>query len=685
MPSAKTKLSKENSSIVPEDFYELKVVSDPRISPGGSTIAYVQQEPDYENNSYKSAIWLVTTAGDEPQKFTIGEKQDHSPRWAPNGNKLAFVSTRNGKPQIYLIDAYGGEAVQLTRMLNGAYNPVWSPDSTKLLFLSDTNAEERQTENESKNGSAKLDAAAKKRLDEERKKKEEEKADPRVITRFIYRTGTSYLDDRQTHIYLLDLNDKERKPTRLTDGEFDYVAPAWEPDGKTLLASVRRVGDTDNNTIVDIVRLSIKGGKPQLVVRTTGGGVEAKPSPYGKHIAYVMTPEKRSSAQNSYLMVLPAKGGTPRNLTEKLDRSVNSPAWSHDSKSIYFLCADRGEQSIWNVTLVDDKIEKLVGNNRSIQALDVSNTSLLAYMLASPTTPSDIFTARSDGSQEKRLTHINKEFLAKKKVAPVEEIWYESFDGVKIHGWLFKPADFDPKKKYPLAVEIHGGPHVMWSPSERTMWHEWQTFASAGYVVFASNPRGSDGYGYKFKDAIHLNWGTEDSQDMLLGVDEVVKRGYIDTKKMVITGGSYGGFMTAWIIGHDNRFAAAFSQRGVYNLTSFYGCSDATLLIEWEFDAFPWDKPELLWKHSPIAYVKNIKTPLFIKHGDLDFRAPINTAEELYIALKKLGREVVFVRYPREGHELSRSGEPKHRVDRLTRMLDWFDSHIGRKKQKKNK
>jgi dipeptidyl aminopeptidase/acylaminoacyl peptidase len=262
-----------------------------------------------------------------------------------------------------------------------------------------------------------------------------------------------------------------------------------------------------------------------------------------------------------------------------------------------------------------------------------------------------------------------------KLVMPVEGIWYPAPDGVEIQGWLIKPPNFDPDKTYPLVVEIHGGPHAMWGPSTKSMWHEWQALAARGYVVFYCNPRGSHGYGYAFADAIHGHWGDADMPDILAGVDYVTSLGFIDSARMAVTGGSYGGFMTSWIIGHDQRFAAAVSQRGVYHLSAFFGYTDVPELIEGEFDGRPWESYEQLWQHSPLAYVEQIRTPLMIIHSEQDFRVPIPEAENLFLALRWLKREVEFVRYPREGHELSRSGEPRHRVDRLNRIIDWFDKN----------
>jgi len=277
--------------------------------------------------------------------------------------------------------------------------------------------------------------------------------------------------------------------------------------------------------------------------------------------------------------------------------------------------------------------------------------------------------------RERRLSGLNADFLERKRVQPVEELWHESDDGTEVQGWLIKPPGFRKDRKYPLAVEIHGGPHVMWSAAEATMWHEWQLLASAGYVVFFCNPRGSDGYGFAFKDAIHDDWGGPDMADILSGVDHVVKRGFVDERRLCVTGGSFGGFMTAWIVGQDRRFAAAVAQRGVYEMLSFYGTTDVSRLIEWEFDARPWEDPLKLWAAAPIAHAEKIQTPLLILHSENDFRVPIAGAEELFVALRKLGKTVKFVRFPEEGHELSRSGQPKRVVKRLEHILAWFEEH----------
>ena len=300
----------------------------------------------------------------------------------------------------------------------------------------------------------------------------------------------------------------------------------------------------------------------------------------------------------------------------------------------------------------------------------------VAFVASTDRAPWDLYIANADGSGLRRLTGVNDDWLADRQLGDVEDLWFESADGTPIQGWVVKPPDFDPEKKYPLVLSIHGGPHVMWSRHEPTMWHEWQVLAAHGYVVLACNPRGSDGYGRDFRAALLGRWGEADLPDLLAGVEAVVAQGYVDPERLVITGGSYGGFMTAWVIGHDARFKAAVAQRGVYDLASFYGTSDIPRLVEWEFASRPWEDPQLLWQYSPLAYVENMHTPLLLIHSDNDFRAPIPAAEGLFVALRRLRRTVEMVRYPRDGHELSRSGEPEHRVDRLERIVDWFERFL---------
>ena len=296
----------------------------------------------------------------------------------------------------------------------------------------------------------------------------------------------------------------------------------------------------------------------------------------------------------------------------------------------------------------------------------------LAYVVSAPDIPADLYVAGPEGEDERRCTEINAAFLSERWLSTPQEVRYTRPDGTQIQGWVMHPPGFSPQAQYPLAVEIHGGPHAMWG---NTFWHEFQVIAGRGYVVFFCNPRGSDGYGQAFRDASHARWGEADAGDILAGVTGLVKQGIIDEDRMAITGGSYGGYMTAWIIGHDKRFAAAVSQRGVYELVGFYGVTDIPLFIEAEFDAAPWEDVETLWRYSPLAYAEQIETPLLILHSDLDYRVPVSSGEQLFAALKRLKREVAFVRYPREGHELSRSGEPVHRVDRIQRIVDWFDRH----------
>lgn len=670
MPASKAK--KTLKPILAEDFYELTFAFDPQVSPDGKRVAYVARTVAPGGKCYQNAVWVCDQDG--ARQFTAGEKQDHSPRWAPDGKHLAFVSTRSGTPQLWLIPVNGGEARPLTHLPGGATNPVWSPDGGRILFVSRLNEEERAYEDKHGICNQPLSPEAQEKFERQRKKQEQEKADPRQITRTIYRAGTEFFDDRHAHLYVLDVDSSA--VTRLTREPFDHINPAWSPNGKFVYCAAKRTVETDDSLVHDLLRIPSDGGRPKRLLQATAWALTPLPSPDGKYIAYLEMPQERASGKNAHLMVTPVTGRGPRRLAASLDADFLQVAWSRDGKTVLFTSGQRGTVGLYAVSLKSDRVRQILSGRRMVRAFSVATQAdRLAFVASTPACPCDLFACDGRGNKEVRLTRMNDEYLNTHRVQPIEEIWYKSKDGTHVQGWVIKPPGFRADRKYPLALEIHGGPHVMWSDSETTMWHEWQMLASAGYVVFFCNPRGSDGYGEVFKDAIHQDWGTYPTQDILSGVDRLLRRGYIDPKRLCVTGGSYGGYMTAWLIGHDERFAAAVSQRGVYDLLSFYGTTDVPRLIEWEFDATPWEDPMRLWEASPLAYVERIHTPLLILHSERDFRAPIPTAEGLYMALRKLGRTVKFVRFPDEGHELSRSGQPKRVVSRLTHLLDWFNEH----------
>ncbi len=659
---------KNHSPLTPKDFFEIDTVGDAQISPDGGQIACVRLSVDRAENGYRSAIWL--SDGTTIKQFTTGTHRDSAPRWSPDGRMLAFVSTREGKPQIFVIPVDGGEARQLTRMENGAAAPAWSPDGTRIAFNSPVDADERAFED---SGAAPPDDRdERKAWKEERERERDKLADPRLIARFPYRAGTEFLGDRYPHIYVIGLD--EKKPHRVTDGDRVWGAPVWAGDAAILTTVNRDPAGLGHEFPSDVVRIPLRAGEivePEVIVSAPGTHTHPRPSPDGAWIAYLTSPEQRISAQNTDIALIPAAGGEPRVLTGALDANINNFKWAADGQSLYFSYGWWGSAGVHRVSL-DGDAAQVIGGARVVTGFDLGGERL-AYTVTAPDIPGDLYLADPDGQNEQRLTEVNAEFLSTRWLSMPEEVRYTRPDGMRVQGWTMLPPGFDPQKKYPLAVEIHGGPHAMWG---NTFWHEFQCLAGAGYVVFFCNPRGSDGYGLAFRDSIHARWGEEDAGDILAGVDGLIKRGIADPERLAITGGSYGGFMTAWIIGHDRRFKAAVGQRGVYNLVSFYGVTDIPLFVEDEFDATPWGDVDALWQHSPLAYVEQIETPLLILHSERDFRVPISDGEQLYAALKRLGREVAFLRYPREGHELSRSGEPEHRVDRITRIIGWFDRHI---------
>ena len=662
-----------------EDLYAFKFVEDPQLSPDGRRLAFVRADVDRLGNSYTRHIWLITLDEPDaaPRQFTAGGRSEHSPRWSPDGRQLAFVSDRGDKPQIYLISTAGGEARPLTALPNGASQPVWSPDGRHLAFAARLNAEERAREDAADQPAPPADALEARHRKERAAEADKLKADPRVITGLPYRTGTDYLDDRRTHLYVIAATDPAGPARRVTDGDLDFgdrSSFAWTADGAALILTLPRDPQHNPWDYHGVARVPVAGRSRRPHRFLTAPGFEyADPqvSPDGRWIAAVRKPDEGSWGQITRLAILPAEGGPARELTFELDRSIDHLHWSPDSRWVYFLVQDRGDAHLYRAEAAGGAIEPVLTGRRLVTGYSLAAGGQIAFTANTAARPGDVY-LRAEG-RERRLTRFTDALLAARQVAAIETVWHRAPDGRRIQGWLLKPPGLRRGEQCPLVVSVHGGPWVMWGPAMPAMWFEWQLQAARGYAVYFCNPRGSEGYGEEHSLLIRNDWGEHVLQDILSGVDAVVARGFVDPRRLALTGGSYGGYMTAWIVGHDQRFACAWAQRGLYNLISFFGTSDIPQLVEREFEAFGFDNLEKLWEQSPLAYVRRIRTPLAIEHQDNDWRCPPSESEQLYAALRRLKREVVLIRYPREGHEMSRSGEPRHRVDRLDRMVAWFD------------
>jgi dipeptidyl aminopeptidase/acylaminoacyl peptidase len=682
------------SRFTSDDLYQLGWLEDPRFSPDGRFVAYVRVTVDRSANRYRRTIWLAPTDGGPPRRFTAGTHSDIAPRWSPDGRCLAFLSTRDGDAyQLYLIAIDGGEARQVLALPHGISAPAWSPDGRRIAFLAKVNAEERAREDRGAQEPEPKDEWERKQAKERRDHQEALRFDPRVITRLPYRSGTEFFDDRRNHIYVIDVPDEEAeeppRPRRLTDGDLHYGPPVWLPDGSAILTTATRDPEADALfAYYDVFRVPVPDHGRGEAQRLTAPGFsyyDPRPSPDGRLIALLRRPDDRPLAAGARIAVLPATGGDLRDLTAESDRDVEEFRWLPDGNGLLFSAGWHGEQPIYHVPLepaagelgdARKQAPRLAcpASGRIVSAFDVGPDGSVAFVAGSAANPCELFLRRPDG-RETQVTAINVPLLSHRHVVPIEEITYTAPDGHTVQGWLLRPPDFDPARTYPLAVFIHGGPHTMWGPGFRTMWHEWQVAAARGYIVFFCNPRGSDGYGEAWRDAIHANWGVADAPDIHAGIDAVIARGNIDPQRIAVTGGSYGGYMTVWLIAHSDRFACAVAARGVYNLLSEHSTSDAHELIEFEFDGYPWEMQAKLWQHSPLAHAHKITTPLRILHSELDYRVPISEAEQLFAILRRRKQVVEFVRYPREGHELTRSGEPRHRADHMERTLEWFDRY----------
>ena len=720
--------SAESALITAADLLKLKQIEAPALSSDGRWVAYavrsIEPKPDAKDDwIYQSHLWLAATDGTtSPRQLTFGTASDSAPAWNPAGDRIAFVrAVEKEKPQLRLLPLAGGEAQPLTKLDSGATAPRWSPDGTKLLFMSSlTYAQVRaalekagadakprwnsekpgRTANDTKiyelkkksGAGAKPDAEsptvalaqADGSLQDRREwlAKNESDGNPRVLDRLNFQDEHD-INPEQTfdHLFVQELRDGA-EPKDLTLGYTSFRGGEWTPDGKSVLCSGPRNLDEnpDRNESTDLYVADAAGGGVKLFLDLKGYSTASPmPSPDGRLVALTATLGDAFGFAQSVVAVMSASGGEPRLLTEKLDRSAGNLKWSDDSASVYFVAATDGGFPLYRVNAQIGASERLSPSlDTGVRSYDLARDTLV-QVLTTPADPGELHAGPLDAKTTKPLTTHNSAWLAGKKLSAYEPHTLANRDGHDVQFWTMKPAAFDAAKKYPLLLEIHGGPSAMWGPGEDSMWFEFQYFAAQGYAIVFSNPRGSGGYGYEFQHANYQNWGVGPAGDILAAADIAAKEPYIDPKRQVVTGGSYGGYMTARIVGHDHRFAAAVAQRGVYDLSTFFGEGNAWRLVPRAFGGYPW-QPEIrrvLDRESPLTYVANITTPLLLQHGDNDRRTGFVQSEMLLRSLKVLGRDVEEVRYPRATHELSRSGEPKQRLDTLVRYEEFFRRYIG--------
>ena len=660
--------------ITAEDLYRIQSPTNPRLSPDGEHVIFSLQRIDQVTQKQYSNLFIVSVKDGIQHQFTFGDQSDSSPQWSPDGNWIAFLSNRGDKekpPQIYLLPVFGGEASALTEFKGAITDFSWKPNGERILF-----------------GGIKFDAEVLEREKDEQKKKLGVVS--RHIKRLTYKLdGYGFLPQERAHIWDVDV--KTRQMKQITDHEiFDETEAAWSPDGKQIVFISNRMPDPDMDPYgIDIYTMPAEGGEFTKIPTPRGTKNAPVFSPDGRWIAYYGAEDEGKMYESTKLWIVPASGKqAAKNLTGEFDYDVadgvgndlggteaRPPIWSADGKEIYFRICEKGSSLIKKIAIQTGAVSDVIGPGGDVGSLCFDRTqSSYSYFHGTTYDPGQVFVHDVENNQTRQLTSINKELFSGVELGKVEEVWFKSPSGSDLQGWIMTPPDFDPNKKYPSILEIHGGPWAMYG---NLMMHEFCYFAAQGYVVYFSNPRGGKGYGTEHAKAITNNWGTPAFEDLMAFTNLVAQKPYIDTDRMGVTGGSYGGYMTNWIIGHTDRFKAAVTQRCVSNLISMWGSSDMGFVFEQEFGNIPpFVSIENLWNNSPAKYLGNAKTPTLVIHSEMDLRCAIEQGEQVFVALKRLGIDTEMVRFPEEPHGLSRMGRTDRRICRLNHILRWFDKYL---------
>ncbi|MBN2385323.1 S9 family peptidase [bacterium] len=660
-----------------EDLYQIELITNFDLSPDGRHVIYSVQRIDPKKQKKYANLWVVSTQGGQARQFTYGDQVDRAPRWSPDGNTIAFLSNRKDERQfqIYLLPFNGGEARMLTSLVGAIGSYEWSPDGRSFVSM-----------------------VLKRDKDALQREKDELKKQLGVVSRHIKRvifkfdeTG-NYITEERWHIWTIDA--RSGRAIQLTDGyEYDEVSPCWTKDGQHIAFVSNRSKDPDFELeAMDLYTISRRGGEMTKITTTIGYKMSPSCSPDGKWLAYYTQEGTMEPWRNNDLCVVPLDGNGPViNLTRSCNRTVSAsvindvtgypvetpPTWSKDSSTLFFTIGWQGTVSLHSIRL--DQPETSLNSILEFPGfvgkfLFDRDQKKIVYYRGDQTDPGQLWLHDLKKQTTHALTAVNRKYLSSVQLGLYEAVCFEGPGNYFLQGWILKPPGFDPARKYPSILEIHGGPRTQYGYA---FMHEFHFLAAQGFVIYFCNPRGGKGYGEDHARSIWNNWGTIDYEDLMACADFMAAQPYIDPKRMGVTGGSYGGYMTNMIIGRTQRFKAAVTQRSVCNLISMYGTSDYNWSFQKEFGHCPpWENLENYWRQSPLKNIANARTPTLVIHSEKDYRASVEQGEQIFVALKKVGVETELVLFPEEAHGLSRDGRTDRRIERLNHILRWFKTYL---------